>query len=85
MTSNDTSNSGRVTTREFYDALLDQNKQRSDMELRIMEKLSEIREESAVDRTSVKTLLRRDTVGYVWDSFNTLVATIVIALYWGRN
>ncbi len=85
MTSNDTNNSGRVTTREFYNALLDQNKQRSEMELRIMEKLSEIREENAEDRTSVKSLLRRDTIGYVWDSFNTLVATIVIALYWGRN
>ena len=85
MTSNDTNNSGRVTTREFYNALLDQNKQRSEMELRIIEKLSEIREENAEDRTSVKSLRRRDTIGYVWDSFNTLVATIVIALYWGRN
>ena len=85
MTSNDTNNSGRVTTREFYNALLDQNKQRSEMELRIMEKLSEIREENAEDRTSVKSLLRRDTIGYVWDSFNTIIATIVIALYWGRN
>ncbi len=47
--------------------------------------VSKIREEKAEDRTAVKSLLRRDTIGYVWDSFNTVVATVVIALYWGRN
>ena len=47
--------------------------------------VAKIREEKAEDRTAVKSLLRRDTIGYVWDSFNTIVATIVIALYWGRN
>ena len=38
----DMSNGGRVTTREFYDALLDQNKARSDMELRLVGKLDGI-------------------------------------------
>jgi hypothetical protein len=47
--------------------------------------ISKVREEVAVDRTATKSLLRRDTVGYVWDSFNTIAATIVIALYWGRS
>jgi len=47
--------------------------------------ISVVREEVAVDRTATKSLLRRDTIGYVWDSINTLIATIVIALYWGRN
>ena len=47
--------------------------------------VAKIREEKAEDRTAVKSLLRRDTIGYVWDSFNTIAATIVIALYWGRN
>lgn len=36
------SNGGRVTTREFYDALLDQNKARADMELRILDRLDTI-------------------------------------------
>lgn len=35
-------NSGRVTTREFYEALLDQNKQREQMELRIIGKIDEV-------------------------------------------
>ena len=47
--------------------------------------ISKVREEVAVDRTATKSLLRRDTIGYVWDTINTLVATVVIALYWGRN
>ena len=47
--------------------------------------ISTVREEVAVDRTATKSLLRRDTIGYVWDSINTIAATIVIALYWGRN
>ena len=76
---------GRVTTREFYEALLDQNKQRADMETRLVEKITEERIAAATDRTAVKSLLRRDTIGYVWDSFNTIAATIVIALYWGRG
>lgn len=37
-----TSNGGRVTTREFYDALLDQNKSRADMEVRILDRLDDI-------------------------------------------
>ena len=47
--------------------------------------ISKVREEVAVDRTATKSLLRRDTIGYVWDTINTLVATVVIALYWGKN
>lgn len=30
---------GRVTTKQFYEALLDQNRQRSEMEKRLLEKL----------------------------------------------
>jgi len=47
--------------------------------------IARVREEVAVDRTATKSLLRRDTIGYVWDTINTLVATVVIALYWGKN
>ena len=47
--------------------------------------ISKVREEVAVDRTATKSLLRRDTIGYVWDSINTLAATILIAMYWGKG
>ena len=52
---------------------------------KIMEAVSEVKTVAAIDRTSTKSLLRRDTIGYVWDSFNTLIATICIAYFWGRN
>ena len=79
------SNGGRVTTREFYDALLDQNKNIANMEMRLVEEIGKIKTSAAVDRTATKSLLRRDTIGYVWDSINTLIATICIAYFWGRN
>ena len=79
------SNGGRVTTREFYDALLDQNKNIANMEMRLVEEIGKIKTSAAVDRTATKALLRRDTIGYVWDSINTLIATICIAYFWGRN
>lgn len=46
--------------------------------------IAEVRETQATDRARTKSLLRRDTIGYVWDSINTLATTIVIALWWGR-
>lgn len=42
MSPND--NSGRVTTREFYDALLDQKKENVDMERRIMGGIGDIKQ-----------------------------------------
>lgn len=47
--------------------------------------IADVREAQATDRARTKSLLRRDTIGYVWDSINTLVGTALIALYWGRN
>jgi hypothetical protein len=32
----------------------------------------------ATDRTRVDSLLRRDTIGYVWDSLNSLIAAIIV-------
>jgi len=51
----------------------------------VRSEISLLRESAATDRTATKSLLRRDTIGYVWDSFNTLIATICIAYFWGRN
>ena len=78
-------NGGRVTTREHFEAIMDVKKDIADMETRLTEKITDAQVDAATDRTAVKSLLRRDTIGYVWDSFNTIAATIVIALYWGRN
>ena len=50
------SNGGRVTTREFYDALLNQNDSRENMERRIMSELKEIKKHGeTVANASVKT------------------------------
>ena len=72
---------GRVTYKDimaFQEKVFDELKE-------VRGDIATIREEVATDRTSVKALLRRDTIGYVWDSINTLVATFIIALYWGKN
>ena len=72
--------SGRVTYKdimEFQEKVFDELTD-------IRADIADVREDAAIDRTAVKSLLRRDTVGYVWDSFNTLVATLMVALYWGR-
>ena len=75
------SNGGRVT---YKDIMGFQEKIFNELtEVRL--EISLLREVAATDRMSVKSLLRRDTIGYVWDSFNTLIATICIAYFWGRQ
>jgi len=76
-----TMSNGRVTYKdimEFQEKVFDELTD-------IRGDIATVREEVAVDRTATRSLLRRDTIGYIWDSINTLAATIVIALYWGRN
>ena len=75
------SNGGRVTYKDIMDF-----QQKVFNELTgVRSEISLLRESAATDRTATKSLLRRDTIGYVWDSFNTLIATICIAYFWGRN
>ena len=75
------SNGGRVT---YKDIMGFQEKIFNELtEVRL--EISLLREVAATDRMSVKSLLRRDTIGYVWDSVNSLIAAAVIALYWGKN
>ena len=47
MSPND--NSGRITTREFYAALLDQNKERANMETRLGDKIDLIHSDIAAN------------------------------------
>ena len=42
--------------------------------------ISEIKTEIKVHREAVKGLIRRDTIGYVWDSLTTLVAMVAMSL-----
>ena len=43
------------------------------------------RVQDAVDRTSVKSLLRRDTIGYVLDGINMLITAVVIAVFGNKS
>ena len=75
------SNGGRVTYKDIMDF-----QQKVFNELTgVRSEISLMRESAATDRTATKSLLRRDTIGYVWDSVNSLIAAAVIALYWGKN
>ena len=47
MTSNDTNSSGRVSTREFYEALLNQNEAMSQMDRRLVKRLDIILSDNA--------------------------------------
>ena len=75
------SNGGRVTYKDIMDF---QQKVFNEL-IEVRSEISLLRESAATDRTATKSLLRRDTIGYVWDSINTLIATICIAYFWGRN
>ena len=75
------SNGGRVTYKDIMDF---QQKVFNEL-TEVRSEISLLRESAATDRTATKSLLRRDTIGYVWDSFNTLIATICIAYFWGRQ
>jgi len=75
------SNGGRVT---YKDIMGFQEKIFNEL-TEVRSEISLLREVAATDRMSVKSLLRRDTIGYVWDSVNSLIAAAVIALYWGKN
>jgi len=57
MSSND--NSGKVTTREFYNALLDQNKERANMETRLGDKIDDIHSEIAANNEKFKSCDKR--------------------------
>ncbi len=58
-------NGGRVTTRELYNALQDQNKERWDMEQRIMAKvdcLPALKNQVDTNKDEIKQLRRRSDV-----------------------
>jgi len=54
MSPND--NGGRVTTREFYDALLDQNKERAAMESRLGDKIDDIHSDIATNNEKLSAM-----------------------------
>ena len=61
----ESNNGGRVTTRELYNALQDQNKERRDMEQRIMAKidcLPALKNQVDTNKDEIKQLRRRSDV-----------------------
>ena len=46
----------------------------------IRREIADLRTEVAVQRISTGSLLRRDTIGYVWDSLNTLIAAVIVVI-----
>ena len=57
-----TMSNGRVTTREFYEALLDQNKQRADMETRLGDKIDLIHSDIAKGEVRFEAMEKRCVV-----------------------
>ena len=89
-----TANSPRVTYRDIiafrekiFDELTEMRKDSSDEFAAIRVEISEIRVEIKGQDEKFKGLIRRDTIGYVWDSLTTLVAaaTLGIVARWRGN
>ena len=88
-------NSGRVTTQQFYQALLDnkdelkaledrQNDARSDMEHRIMDELKGVPTQVDTNKDEIDRLRKRSNY---WDAGNTvglLVAGVMSAIGWNK-
>ena len=80
MGGNGPNNSGRVTTQQFYEALLDtndriatsdkvQSEERAAMEIRLLEKLDGLPTKVDANKDEIDKLRNRSNK---WDAFNTL-------------
>ena len=85
------SNGGRVTTRELYNALQEQNKERADMERRILTKMDSVcdsvsRQDERIKRNSeeVEKLRGRSNVNDIAVGIGAAIAAAVSAVL-GRN
>jgi len=85
------SNGGRVTTRELYNALQEQNKERADMERRILTKMDTVcdsvsRQDERIKRNSeeVEKLRGRSNVNDIAVGIGAAIAAAVSAVL-GRN
>ena len=65
---------------KIFDELTSMRKENSDECIAIRSDISEIKIEIKGQDEKFKGLLRRDTIGFVWDSLTTLAAAIAISI-----
>jgi hypothetical protein len=92
MPGGDPNNGGRVTTRELYNALQEQNKERADMERRILGKMDAVcnlvnRQDERIKRNSeeVEKLRTRSNVNDIAVAIAAGVSSAVAAVFGVRN
>ena len=65
---------------KIYEELTDLRKDNAGEFTVIRNEISEIRVDIRGQEVRFDSLIRRDTIGYVWDSLTTLVAAVAIAI-----
>ena len=70
----------RITTKQFYEALLDQNKQRSEMERRIMKELKGVPTQVATNKGEIDRLRLNSNVKDVAIAVGAAIGTAVAAV-----
>jgi hypothetical protein len=78
---------GRITTQQFYEALLNIEKEMNEMELRILEKLDCIPGHSANIENLADKVDKLENKSNTWDGINSLgiVAGTIIGALFGKN
>ena len=80
MAPDDEIKNGRFTTREFYDAVLDQNKSRGEMEQRIVKKMDGLATKKDVDKID-KRLTYQERKSNVQDALVAIFAGLAVWLF----
>jgi len=82
----DASNGGRVTTRELYDALQQQNRERAEMERRIIGKLDAVcdvvsRNEERIkhNKEDIESLKTRSNTWDIGNTIGVIIAGVITA------
>ncbi len=78
---------GRITTQQFYEALLNIQKEMNEMELRILEKLDCIPSHTANITNLENKVDKLENKSNAWDGINSLgiIAGTIIGSLFGKN
>lgn len=92
MAGGDPENGGRVTTRELYNALQEQNKERADMERRILTKMDTVcesvsRQDERIKKNDreIEKLRNRSNINDVAVGIGAAIAAAVSAVFGVRH
>ena len=92
MAGGDPNNGGRVTTRELYNALQEQNKERADMERRILTKMDSVcdsvsRQDERIKKNDreIEKLRNRSNINDVAVGIGAAIAAAVSAVFGVRH